>query len=334
MSFLLSLALAALVLPPQDAPVQASVRPHGIAAKINNEIITWDDVEQFLRTVAPEHRTPELRQKTLRNLADRALFLQEAKKYGIAITEAQIDADLESQRKRANMTLQQLYDYINTVEGVSITEYRDLVRKDLAINTLMSRLVTEATRNPGVKTTLLLEFVAPEEMKEFYARNPDLFKAIRQMDLVRLALQFQTDAEREDCLKLVRSIRRKVDEEGGNLFFIAYAYMDLSLMLRKEGIPVPGYENLTPEKSPFSQETTALLFDKLRKGDLSEPVIDGNTVNLFYLQEKIDQKEKTFEEAQPFIRKQLEMAKRVQNQKILRNDLVRRSFVSPPDLFK
>jgi hypothetical protein len=342
MNYLLSLALVALAaLPPQDAarastsaPV-AAARPSGIAAKINGEIITWDDVELYLRSVPPEQRTPELRHQTLRHLAERALFLQEAKKYGITVTEAQIDGELEAQRKRAKYTPEEFQHYINSVENMSITEYRDLVRKDISISTLMSRLVTEAARNPGLKTTLLLEFVAPEEMKEYYSRNPDQFKAICQLDFVRLAFQFQTPEEREESLRLARSIRRRVEEEGAVLFYLAYAYMDLNLMLRsKEGIPVPKYENLIPEKSPFSSETTALLFKTLRKGDVSQPVVDGNTVNLFHLTDKIDEKERTFEEAQPFIRKQLEMAKRRRNQAILRDDLVRRSFVSPPDLFK
>src|SRR6266850_5995616 len=101
-----TLAMLALFLAAPQAPQERAqaLRPSGIAARINGEIITWDEVELVLRTIPPEQRTPELRRQTLRTLADRQLFLQEAKNYAIEITEAQVDVVLESRRKHANMT--------------------------------------------------------------------------------------------------------------------------------------------------------------------------------------------------------------------------------------
>src|SRR5258705_296331 len=209
---LLVLAAAA---PAQDAPkviTAAAARPSGIAARINNEIITWDEVELTLRTISPEQRTPDLRRNQLRTLAERMLFLQEARNYGITVPESEVDGLLETERKRNGWTSEQLQRYINSVENMSISEYRDILRKDKTIWLLFSRLVTEPLRNPNSKVMLLIEFVSPEEMREYYAKNADQFKAIRQMDLVRLAFQFQTPEEKEEKIRLAQSIRRKHKE--------------------------------------------------------------------------------------------------------------------------
>ncbi|HTF57809.1 MAG TPA: peptidylprolyl isomerase [Planctomycetota bacterium] len=329
------LVLAAAASPQETARVvpPAGARASGMAARINDEIITWDEVELTLRTISPEQRTPDLRRNQLRTLAERMLFLQEAKKYGITVPEAEVDGLLETERKRNGWTSDQLQRYINSVENMSISEYRDILRKDRTIWLLFSRLVTEPLRNPNSKVMLLIEFVSPEEMREYYANNADQFKAIRQMDLVRLAFQFQTPEEKEEKIRLAQSIRRK-HKEGAPLYYLAVYYMDINLMPRKEGKSAPVYENLTPGDSPFSKETTEFLFETLKEGETSDIIMDGNTVNLFNILRKVNEKDKTFEEAQPFIRKQLESAKRRYNQKILRDALIRRSFVEPADLFK
>jgi hypothetical protein len=71
---------------------------------------------------------------------------------------------------------------------------------------------------------------------------------------------------------------------------------------------------------------------KLKEGEVSETVVDGNMVCLFQLRRRIDMKERTFEDAQPLIRRKLESDKRQYNEKVLRADLVRRAYIEPPDL--
>ena len=327
----IALVTLAAAFAPQD-PSAASVRPSGIAARINGEIITWDEVDLVLRTIPPEQRTPGLRRDVLKQLAQQTLFLQESKNYNIEITESQVDTALETQRKHSKLSLDDFLRYVNTVENKSISEYRASLRKELTIATLMSRLATEPLRNPNPKLKLMFEFVSPEEMRDYFDQNPAQFKPIRQIDLVFLAWQFQTPEERDEKMRLAESIRRRI-KEGTSLYVLAFLYMDTNLWPRKDGKPEPLYKNLEFKDSPFSPRVTKFLYEDLKEGEVSEPVVDGNMVTLFHLQRKIVEKERTFEEAQPFIRRQLESMKRRINQKILLDDLVRRSFVEPPDLF-
>lgn len=330
--------LALILSVPQANPQQApALRPSGIAARINGEIITWDEVELMIRNVPMADRTPEVRRQMLKALADRTLFLQEAKNYSIDVTEAQVDVVLESRRKHSGMSVEDFQKYVNNNEGLSITEYRRLLKQELTINTLMSRLATEPLRSPNTKLKLLLEFVSPEEMRDYYEKHPEQFTEIRQMDLVFLAFQFQTPEERDAKVRLAESIRRRV-KEGASLYVLSLAYMDVNLMVGKDRMRTPVYENLSYKDSPFPKKISDFLFSEekeggLKEGAVSEPIVEGNRVNLFQPQRRIIEKARTFEEAQPLIRRHLESAKRRENLRILRDDLVRRSFVEPADIF-
>lgn len=326
---LIPLLLAAA--PQQQQPVQ-SLRPSGIAARINGEVITWDQVEYELKNVNLANRTPDQRKKVLRILAERELFLQEAKNYNIEVSETQVDTSLEAERKRSKFTTQQFQQYINTVLGMSITEYRATIKRDLTIGMLMSRLATEPLRNPNQKIQLLLEFVSPEELREYYDLNKAQFREIRQIDVIFLKLQFGP-ADKDDKIRLAESIRRRVLEDSP-LYAQALAHMDPSLMPKVDKMHAPAYKNLAYAEAPFSDEVKKLLYETMKEGEISEPIVDGNSVSLYELRQKIHERERTFEEAQPLIRRQIELAKRRINQKILLEDLVRRSYVEPPDIFR
>jgi parvulin-like peptidyl-prolyl isomerase len=110
--------------------------------------------------------------------------------------------------------------------------------------------------------------------------------------------------------------------------------MDINLMQMQEGRRMPAYQNLPYEACPYGDDIRKLLYDTLKEGDISDPIVDGNSITIFQLKKRIHEKERTFEEAQPIIRRQLELAKRRHNQKLLLDDLVKRSFVEPPGLFK
>ena len=317
----------------QQAPPAA--RQSGIAARINGEVITWDEVELVLWNIPPSERHADLRKRTLITLAKRLLFLQEAKNYNIDVSEVQVDTVLEGERKRSKYTMEEFAKYINQNMNLTLTEYRAEIKRDLTINTLMSRLSTEPLRNPNPKLRLMLEFISPEEMRAYYDANPTQFKPIRTVDVVFLTLPFENDAARAEKERLAASIRRRVDEDSP-LYVQALAYMDMNRMPSKGGKKMPRYQDMSFEeaKDHFPAEIVTLLFKTLKEGEVSQPILDKNSVNLFHLQRRIDEKEKTFEEAQPLIRRHLESRKRAYNQKLLEDDLVKRSFVEPPDLFK
>jgi hypothetical protein len=330
------IAAAAAFIAALQSPQQAPLRPSGIAARINGEIITWDEVELELHSIPAADRTPELRKKTLRRLAEEALFLQEAKSYNIDVPETQVDAVIEQERKAAGMTIEKYQQAVNSLHGIGISEYRAILRRQRMIALLMSRLATEPLRSPNSKLRLLLEFVSPEEMRDYFTKHSEQFKPLRQVDLVFIAFQFGP-ADRDEKVRLAESVRRRSLEDAPfsdrALFYHALARMDPSLMPVKNNKRQPQYENLSYDEAPFTDDVKKLLYVTLKEGEMSDPVVEENKVTVFQLRRRIVEEARTFEQAQPVIRRHLESAKRRYNQKLLLDDLVRRSFVEPPDLF-
>ena len=323
---------------PQDKP--APLRPSGIAARINGEVITWDEVELELNPVPAANR-PDMRKGTLRRLAKEMLFIQEAKAYNIDVPETQIDAVIEGERKASGMTIERYQQQVNSQFGISITEYRAILKRQRMISMLMGRLATEPLRNPNSKLRLLLEFISPEEMEDYYKKNKAQFEELKQIDVVFISFQFQTPAERGEKTRLAASIRRRVLEDSP-LYAQALAHMDPALMPLVKSTPAgkptelrrqPAYENLSYKDAPFSDAVKKLLYETLKEDELSEPIVEGNLVSLYHLRKRINEKERKFEDAQPIIRRQLELVKRRTNEKLLLDDLVSRSYIEPANLF-
>src|SRR5437868_10119039 len=72
---------------PLPAPAPAPVSNDGIAARINNEILTWKDVRDALKEIKPADLTPELLKSKRSDMAEEKMFLQAARKNNLSITE-------------------------------------------------------------------------------------------------------------------------------------------------------------------------------------------------------------------------------------------------------
>jgi len=67
---------------------------------------------------------------------------------------------------------------------------------------------------------------------------------------------------------------------------------------------------------------------------VKRPVIDRNTVNIFKLEHRVNEKGVTFEEAQPERSAPAREQEARRNRVILRNELLKRCYLIPPDLFQ
>lgn len=327
--FLILLALAPLPIRAQD-PVPASAS--GIAARVNREIVTWDEVE--LRIKVPDAETRErMRLPMLRKVAEEKLFQQEAKEYKVVITDTMIDDSLKQDRKQFRSD-DEFLRFVNRTLNMTLSEFREERRTMLLINHLVQKMIFDSVRNPNLNSMLLLEFVSPEELRTYYDGHRDEFKALLEADVIRLYWFFTDDAERAEKVKLAESVCRRL-AQGADPVTLAVFYMDLkSLPKDPDGKPKFRYRNLGPSNSPFGEEANRQIFKVLQPGSVSPVIVERNTVNLFYLHERIDQKEDTFETAQPKIRRRLENEKHTLNRRMLRDELLKRSFIEPSDLFK
>jgi hypothetical protein len=184
--------------------------------------------------------------------------------------------------------------------------------------------------NPGKETPgLMLDFVSPQETREFFEKHTEQFQAIEQVAFTRIGLQFSSPGEERIKMQVAESLVRKL-EEGAEFTMLAYFYSDVS---RAKGFRDRGVTR--KDLSTFyTPETVTYLFDVMKEGEVSGIVKDGKTINIFKMEQKFAQKAETFDEAQLKIRNMLENGYREANRKRLRDHLRKEAYLWPEDLFE
>ncbi len=312
---------------PAPPPAPTTLPDSGIAARINNEILTWKDVADALRKVKPEQVTEELRRAKRRELAEERLFLQAARQNGVTVSDQQLDEVLR--REIRQMGGEEAFEKYLRFNGMTSTEYREQKRRTLLIFSLYRHLFQQAWQNPNLRTpALMLDFVSPQEILEFYTANRDQFKAIENATFWRIAFQFRNEADKAEKRELAESVLRKL-EEGTEFAMLAFFYSDVRRAREFED------RGQTPEQLAqfYEPKTVDLLMNRMKEGEVSPLWEDRNTLNLFRLEQRVRQREESFEEAQPRIRTVLENRKREENRRQLRDHLKRDAYLWPQDLF-
>jgi hypothetical protein len=316
----------AVPLPP-PRPIPAD----GIAARINNEIITWKDVDDSQKKIRKEDITPELRRSKLRELAEEKLFLQAAKQNNITVTEQEMD-DLMA-REIKNMGGEEEFEKILRLSGMTKTEYREMKRRTYLVYKLHRHLVQKAFTNPDEKTPgLMIDTVEPELLRKFYDEHRDLYKRIENITFWRIGLQFSSLKEKEEKHARGEALIRKIDK-GTDIYILAH--FESNVWRTTANGREFGARGITRQEASelFKPETVTYLFDTLKVGELSMLWEDSNTWNIFRVEQRVNQREESFEEAQVKIRAELENRKREENRRQLRDHLVKGAYIWPAGLF-
>lgn len=320
MRLAVALLFAAL---PQDAPQQE--RRTGKAAQVNRYVITWDDVYVRFKGFKPHEITDELLKVELRKLVEEQLFFQKAQELKIGVTEREVDEAVE-RVIRAYGGKEKFEQYLRWMK-MSATEHRELRRKEMLEIKIYRQLIQDGM---GGRSTLLVEMIAPDDVRDYYNAHRDRFKAIQHVSVFRIGLQWRTEEEKKFKRRLADSLARKI-REGSDMYLVAQYHSDIRG--QENGRQDYVVRELKRDNTFFSPETTKFLFEKLPVQTLSSVVEDANTFNLFWILDRVNRPEESFEEAQIKIRSELENKKRDQNRQRLRKELLSKAFVEPKDLF-
>lgn len=316
--------------PPKPAPLAAPAAPStdGIAARINNEILTWKDVKDALKEIKASDLTPELLKSKRRELAEERMILQSARKNNLSISELELD---EAQRRDVKQYgSEEEFEKVIRIRYGTKTVYREEKRRQLLIFKLYRHLMQQSWTNPGKETPgLMLDFVSPQETREYFERHSDQFQAIEQVAFTRIGLQFSTPAEEKIKQQVAESLVRKL-AEGAEFTMLAYFYSDVSRAkgFRDRGVTRKDLAGF------YTPETVTYLFDVMKEGEVSGIVKDGKSINIFKMEQKFAQKAETFDESQLKIRSMLENKYREENRKRLRDHLRKDAYLWPEDLFE
>ncbi|HYD18665.1 MAG TPA: peptidylprolyl isomerase [Patescibacteria group bacterium] len=143
-ALLLITVTATAALPAQAAEQRAGARA-GIAAIVNDEAITFSDIRNRMHLymlTMPPNPPPEalkkIEQQTLARLIDERLQMQEAKRLGITVEEAQVESGL-AQIANQNKLDAQAFEQKLAAAGVKVSTMQDKVRAEIAWGMVVRR---------------------------------------------------------------------------------------------------------------------------------------------------------------------------------------------------
>lgn len=113
-------------------------QPHGIAATVNDDVITTRDLQQrvmfnlMAAGVKPDEAALQrLQLQAMRALVDERLQLQEAKKFDLEISDAEVERRVAQLAQSNEMSIEQLAQQMASV-GISLDTLRDQTRAEIA----------------------------------------------------------------------------------------------------------------------------------------------------------------------------------------------------------
>ncbi|WP_245986947.1 peptidylprolyl isomerase [Azospirillum thermophilum] len=197
----------------QSGAAPGGVPAAGIAAVVNDEVISVSDVNARIRLALVSNgaaENPETRQRlapqVLRQLIDERLQLQEAKRNGVTVSQADIDEAIKRIGEQNRMSRQQVEGMLKA-QGVPVTTLQEQVRALLAWQRVMQRRMRQEIAIGEDEIDAAMERAKANIGKPEYL-VAEIFLAVDTPD--------QDDDVRRTADRLVEEIRR-----GGNFAALA-----------------------------------------------------------------------------------------------------------------
>ncbi|AEJ62274.1 PpiC-type peptidyl-prolyl cis-trans isomerase [Spirochaeta thermophila DSM 6578] len=205
--------------------VQAAAPASGeAAARVNGEEVPSKEVErevqryvaqyqQYGMEVSPEEEQ-KLREQVLDVLIGRLLLLQEAKRMGLSVDQAQVDAQIEQYKLQSGS--EETFKNILAQAGYTEEEFRE----ELSRAFLLQQVVDE-------KVTKHLS-VSDEEARAYYDENPEQFEQPEQIRARHILIRLAPDASKEEeeaAYAKIHEVQEKLNQ-GADFAELAKTYSE------------------------------------------------------------------------------------------------------------
>ncbi|MCG8553344.1 MAG: SurA N-terminal domain-containing protein [Desulfobacterales bacterium] len=243
-----------------------------IVAIVNDDIVTLSQLDV---AAAPYRKNIEASQESaarkkevmaqmytqvLNQLVENSLVVQEAKRMGIAVDEADVDNALENFKKEHNLDQERL-ELGLAAQGITLEQYRERIREQI----LQSMIVSRAVRAKIV--------ITDKEIKTYYDSHYQEFKGKKKYHLKNIIVKGATDLS-----TVWEKLKNRVD--------FSQVAKDYSIGSNAAA----GGELGEFDISSFSDEIKNAL-EGVGKGQYSAPIDMGDSFQILYVADIISQGE-------------------------------------------
>jgi foldase protein PrsA len=230
-------------------------------ATVNGEKITRQDLNEYMFS--------QIGKPVLNNMINETLIDQEAKKAGITVTEADIDAEIDKMIKSYPSPEQ--FEFSLAQSGMSLSDLKNQMKTDLKIRKILEPTIT----------------ITDEEIKKTYDENKESFATPEQVKASHILVETKEDAE-----AILKELKGGAD------------FATMAKEKSKDGSASQGGDLGYFGRGDMVPEFEEAAF-KLNVGEISEVVQSNFGFHIIKVTDKKAAATPTFEEKKEEIREQL-----------------------------
>jgi len=253
------------------APVSAQTAPKAdeprgmvldrVVASVNDEAVTLSEIQEegqpvirkiFQDFVGAERdrRVDEAEQRLVKDLIDRRLLYQVAKKEGMLPSKAEVDAALEELRRNNNAADEAQFRALLKAEGLTMEQVRRTVSERIAIGRLLARQIRSAI------------ILSEDDIAKYYQSHQDKFRRVPEAEIHHVLFAVGPDKDEAQVRRRVEEALTKI-RAGADFVETAKQYADNPFG--------SGADLLTVHRGELAPEIEAAAFN-LPPGGVSEPL--------------------------------------------------------------
>lgn len=226
-------------------------------------------------TLSPE-RLDAHRRELLRELIRRQVVLQEARRRGVKISEAEIDREVGALKRR--FPNEDAYRAAVAAQGLDVETIRDGLRDHLMVQK-MGQLAVADIHTPSRKT-----------LREYYEQNPDKFRVPRQAEVHYLLFEVDPSAPRaqwDEVRERAAQVRQRVTQ-GESFASVAES------LAGEPGVRAVSLGRVHEGQVEVEEFNKAAF--ALQEGEVSEPVWSLYGYGLVYVSKTVPERQLAFSE--------------------------------------
>ncbi|MCS7215838.1 MAG: SurA N-terminal domain-containing protein [Thermodesulfovibrio sp.] len=241
-----------------------------VIAVVNKDVITWSELYKYMEFTAkdeikalnPDEKFNYFKahkEEFLERLIDTKLQIEEAEKYGISVTDAEIEGAINEIKKKYALTDQAFQETLKK-EGMSINDYKKMLKEQIIIGRALNSLV---------KSKII---ITDAEINNYISTHPELSCDDDGYYVSQIFLKIRENQE-ELKTKINEVLKRLIQGES----FSKVA----SQMSEDTTAKTGGAIGLLKKKEIASELSN--LFSKMSIGQVSEPMMTEHGIFIFRL---------------------------------------------------
>lgn len=283
-----------------------------VIAVVNREVITWSELYRYMeftsrdevKDMNPNEKFDYFKKREeefLEKLIDTKLQIEEAERYGINVTDSEIDTAIKDIKSKHGLGDREFEESLKK-EGMTFAEYKKMLKEQIIIGRVINSIV-----KPKIVVT-------DEEIKNFITLNPDLQCDEDSFNVSQIFIKMREN--QEELKNIINEIMKKL--------LLGEAFNKIASQYSEDISAKAGGNIGLLKKREISPELTG-LFSKMNVGQISEPLVTLNGIYIFRLDGICFKKDSN--ELKNYVKAQLDEQKFKKEYRLWIRSLRQRSYI-------